>query len=427
MFDEGVILYVGLLVLVIWRFLSGWRCCGKRMQFTNYCALLYMLLLVLIVYSIILFSSSALSSRGQSHWSTLPSWMRPFLIGAPFACVLVYGLAAVQTAQHVEKIFRNEAPQRHDRAVQIIALPAVYGTMCLSAMARCYQTVASGVLEIGDGTGNDTATAYNGPNATADAIAKVAEVADIQNMVEARSDICFFVGDLFEAWALYQFGQLTLDLIRSTIGRGTSDTDPHEREKAQALLRAHAAVESLAWLGVTLFLVVCILQAGWSIYLLTFTDTSDDWTSYNSQMNCFTAAGVVASFAAIWNVTIVERNFHIYLDSYAPLMKFITVKIIVTFAFFQQALVYVLEAIESTMPSAIQGLSRKLPIVGDILSFSDSQFTLFYSALLIYECVLIALLHLWAWSAEEAWYTEVTSEGEQEKEDEDPERRPLLS
>jgi len=421
MFDEGMILYGGLLFLVMWRFLSGWRCCGKRMQFTNYCALLYMLLVVLIVYSVVIFSTCALSSAGKNHWSSLPSWMRPFLIGAPFACLFVFGLAGVQTAQHVEKIFKNEATERHDRAVQIIALPAVYGTMCLSAMARCYQTISSGELDYGE-----IVTGSNVTNVTA-ANVFAQKISDIESTVVARSDICFFVGDLFEAWALYQFGQLTLDLIRSSIGRGTSDTDPREREKAQALLHAHSAVESLAWLGVTLFLVVCILQAGWSIYLLTFTDISSDWTSYDSQMNCFTAAGAVASCAAIWNIHIVERDFHKYLDSYAPLLKFITVKIIVSFAFFQKGIVYVLEAIDDTMPTAIQSLSSKIPIVGDILNFSDSEFLLFYSALLLYECVLITLLHWWAWSAEEEWYTECVSEGE-EKECEDlEERRPLLT
>jgi len=422
MFDEGVVLYGGLLFLVLWRFLSGWRCCGKRMQYTNYCALLYMLLVVLIAYSVVTFSTCALSGSGKNHWSTLPSWMRPFLIGAPFACVVVFGLSSVQTAQHVEKIFRNEATERHDRAVQIIALPAVYGTMCLSAMARCYQTIASGALDFGgDFDSGPTSDVTN--HTAADILA--AKVADIENTVNARSDICFFVGDLFEAWALYQFGQLTLDLIRSTIGRGANDSDPREREKAQALLHAHSAVESLAWLGVTLFLVVCILQAGWSIYLLTFTDVSSDWTSYNSQMNCFTAAGAVASCAAIWNIHVVERDFHKYLESYAPLLKFITVKIIVSFAFFQKGTVYVLSAIEDTMPTAIQGLSNKIPVVGDILNFSDSEFTLFYSALLLYECVLITLFHWWAWSAEEEWYTECVSEEEQEREDEDPEKRPL--
>jgi len=192
MFDEGTVLYVGLLILVAWRFLSGWRCCGKRMQYTNYCALLFALLSVLIVYSVIMFSTAALSSNGQTHWSSLPGWMRPFLIGSPFACLLVFFLSAWQNAQHVQKIFRNEAAVRHDRAVQIIALPAVYGTMCLAAMARCYETVASGVLEVGvDNITNKTLAEI-----------KSVKVNDIESTVEARSDICFFVGDLVEAWAL---------------------------------------------------------------------------------------------------------------------------------------------------------------------------------------------------------------------------------
>lgn len=408
MLDEGLVLYVGLLVLLLWRLLSGWHCCGKWQEFTNYCVLLYALLLILMIYSGFVFVECALSDSGRSGWAELPRWMKPFLIAAPCASVVVYLICCVQTAQHVQKIRKNEAYLRHDRAVQIIALPAVYGTMSLSALARCYQLAASG-RGVPAGTGEVPAIAS--VNAT-----------DMGNTVEARSDVCFMVGDLYEAWALYQFGQLTLDLIRSTIRRRAGEGSAQERERAEAILVAHTAVESLAWLGVTLFLLVCVGQAGWSLYLLTFTDASSDWSAYNGQMNCFKAAGVVASAAAIWNIHTVETTFHSYLQSYRPLLKFITVKIIVSFAFFQKGVVYALRAVEATLPSAIRNISSKVPLIGDILGFSGPQFVLFYAALLLYECVLIALLHWFAWSAEEEWY----SEEEAEKEVEDPETRPLL-
>ena len=37
---RGLVLYLGLVVLFVWRFLSGWRFCGAWMEYANYCMLL---------------------------------------------------------------------------------------------------------------------------------------------------------------------------------------------------------------------------------------------------------------------------------------------------------------------------------------------------------------------------------------------------
>ena len=34
---SGLVLYLGLVVLFVWRFLSGWRLCGAWMEYANYC------------------------------------------------------------------------------------------------------------------------------------------------------------------------------------------------------------------------------------------------------------------------------------------------------------------------------------------------------------------------------------------------------
>ena len=35
--SPGLVLYLGLVVLFVWRFLSGWRLCGAWMEYANYC------------------------------------------------------------------------------------------------------------------------------------------------------------------------------------------------------------------------------------------------------------------------------------------------------------------------------------------------------------------------------------------------------
>merc|ERR1719433_854312 len=82
-----------------------------------------------------------------------------------------------------------------------------------------------------------------------------------------KSETCSWVGDFYEAWALYQFAKLTLELIHTAIKNRRRSADPAQVEGAIALLTAYTAVESLAWLGVILFLVVCALQAGWSLWV----------------------------------------------------------------------------------------------------------------------------------------------------------------
>merc|ERR1719433_1516876 len=111
-----------------------------------------------------------------------------------------------------------------------------------------------------------------------------------------RSETCGWVGDLYEAWALYQFAQLTLELVRAAIHSRRRSADPAQVEGAVALLTAYGAVESLAWLGVILFLVVCILQAGWSLWVLFLTaGKMNKSAAFTSGVARFSAAGMVAS------------------------------------------------------------------------------------------------------------------------------------
>mmetsp|Transcript_40139 Transcript_40139/g.114756 ORF Transcript_40139/g.114756 Transcript_40139/m.114756 type:complete len:412 (+) Transcript_40139:90-1325(+) len=389
--DSGLVLYLALLALFLWRWLAWWRYRGSRLACLNYCSLLFFVLGCLLVNAIVLFVRAASSGGGKSAWTQLPGWMRPVLLGTPGAACLTVLLSGVQAMQHVAEIRQGRAIVKHDRAVQIVALPAVYGVMAMNSLARMYQLVT---------------TSTRAPNGS-----EVAMVDEREQLFIAKSETCFWVGDLYEAWALYQFAKLTLELIKASVGKLQSSSDAAERDGANALMVAHGAVESIAWLGVMLFLVVCVLQAGWSLYLLSFTAHVADWAEYNRRMGQFSAAGIVASAGAIYNVHVVESTFHTYFEGYRPLLKFITVKIIVSFAFFQKGIFSVLQAFKATLPGSAQRLANKVPLIGDILNFSEVDFQLFYDSLMLYECILICILHWWGWSASEDWYlTDVESE-----------------
>lgn len=372
--DGGLVLYIGLLVLFVWRFVCYWRCGGRWLQYANYCFLLLALLLLLYGYDIYMFSQATLSKKGRSAWEDLPVWLRPVILCGPLVSIFTYMACAFQTFQHVEMIREESAIKRHDRAVQIIMLPAVYGAMAMTSLTRMYKLVIM-------------------PEATQNEV-------EIQLM---KSETCFWVGDLYESWVLYQFGKLTLELIESSIARqGFSDRE-EERAAARALMVAHSAVESLAWVGILSFLVVCVMQAGWSLFILCFTSKENQVESFNASMPQFTAAGFLASGAAIYNVFVVETTFHNFLEGYMPFLKFLTVKILVTFAFFQRGFFKACAVLQNNAFPEI----ADIPILGEIVNFPPVKFEIFYASLLIIECFFVAVMHWWAWNVSEEWYDEL--------------------
>jgi hypothetical protein len=230
---------------------------------------------------------------------------------------------------------------------------------------------------------------------------------DAVKFAVSSSDTCFYVGDLYEAWALFQFGQLVLELIESGI---LEQADPSggnvaKRAQANALLQSHKAVEALAWLGIWSFLLVCVGQAGWSLWLLTISGFNNPQSAenYDNSMSQFYVAGFLASCAAIYNVWIVENRFHHYLDNFYPNMKFLTVKVLVSIAFVQRGGFAALGSMGAFLPVAIQ----KWPFVQQFMLIPPTQFEMFYAGLIVTECFLIGLAHQWAWSSAESWYDEI--------------------
>merc|ERR1712118_197315 len=98
----------------------------------------------------------------------------------------------------------------------------------------------------------------------------------------------------------------------------------------------------------------------------------------------FLGMGFISSSAAIHSMVILERSIgHRYLHGYNAGMKFMSAKVLVSLAFLQW-------------------------LVNDLLSFfsllSETRQKLLYASTMCFECFLISIFHLTAWSARERWF-----------------------
>lgn len=396
--DSALVLYLGLFVLFLWRQLCAWKCCGKWLEYANYCSLLLALVFVIFCYDAYYFYMTTTTTDGKATWESMPGWLRPWVLVAPGICLLTFVGSAVQTWQHVEQIRNESAVDRHDKAVQIIMLPAVYSVMGMGALTRVYTFLGS----------------ESDPYAPANQ-------EDLHRAL-ARGETCFWVGDLYESWALYQFGLLTLDVLKSNFKfESQCGKTESERAAALALLGATPAVESLVWLGILSFVVCCVAQAGWALWLLTF-DSHETSREFDDSMSQFTMAGFLASCSAIYNVFIVETSYSRYLDSFYPIWKFFTVKILVTFAWVQKTVFKVLMNVNTMLPPHAKKFCDGIPILGQIMSFPKAQFELFYGCLIMTECLLVCICHYWAWNSSEEWYDTAALPEDDEKGNHSPGR-----
>jgi len=386
MIDTSLFLFVGLFVLFFSRLLCPWKLCGAWLEFANYCSLLYVLLGVLYIISFVSFINSAVDRHVcQLPGAVLQPWLNPLMWPVPFVALLTIACCASQTFTHVTEIKKGAAPVKHDRAVQILVLPAVYAVMAMGALARVFHLTVSDITD--------------------------QELWEKQQKnVLSKAETCYTVAELYEAWALYQFAKLALEVLQEVFARQEASDQEEQRAAARSLLIAHKAVDSLTWIGTWMFFIVCILHTGWSLWLLCFDTAETKWETYEKHMLAFTAAGTVASGTAIFNIATVERTFGHQLEFFSPLLKFLSVKILVSFAFFQHAIFSALAAMYQTVPAGAQGVFTAIPMIGTLMTLSKVQMQLLYASLIIYESLIVSCLHWWAWSAKEQWYLSVPTD-----------------
>merc|ERR1719487_1758385 len=126
------------------------------------------------------------------------------------------------------------------------------------------------------------------------------------NFAVTQAETCLWIGDLYESWALYQFGLLSLEVMESSLLKQSNSKDQEERAAANALMVAHKAVTRLAWLGILSFVLVSVADSAVALWYLAFGTESPDFVArFNRAENQFNIAGFLASCAAIFNVYIV--------------------------------------------------------------------------------------------------------------------------
>eukprot|EP00929_Paragymnodinium_shiwhaense_P009582 TRINITY_DN113795_c0_g1_i1.p1 TRINITY_DN113795_c0_g1~~TRINITY_DN113795_c0_g1_i1.p1 ORF type:complete len:438 (-),score=92.61 TRINITY_DN113795_c0_g1_i1:54-1367(-) len=414
--DTGCIVYVALFVLFGWRLFCPWRCCGKWLQFANYCALLYFVLLCSLMIDCVTFATSALSAGGRDAFAHMAPWVKPCVLFGVVSMWITFALCAAQTVSHIEAIRAGEAVQRHDRVVQILALPVVYGAMAMAAASRVLVVAseeglpALRIQDVDVETDEFISHAYK----TA-AMEGAKDVSAAVHLALARSETSYLVADLYEAWVLYQFLSLTLDVLWTALQRRAQSQDAEERLGAQALVKVHGATENLSWLGPYCFLLICIGQCGWSLYTLNVTADKSTWGDWLGVMSQFEAAGFLASGAAIFDVAVVERHFHDFFAGYSPMLKFVTVKILVSFSFFQRGIFGALKTLTGTLPDTTKKVLNASPFLGSIVKMGVVEFELFFAAIIMLECTFVAMLHWCAWNAAEDWYGESEDPADKER------------
>lgn len=464
MFDVGLVFYGGLLVLALWRALCAYHCCGLWLSFMNYASLLFMLLAISLAYSMQSFYAAIWEPLHKTYdgkvWNII--WLHDFVLAAPIVCVLTLLFCWFQSEAHIFEIRKKVGVLQHDRAVQVIMLPAVFSVMAMAAMVSMMELITGQLkdadiskafsqdildkLPAGLQSPSQTGMAHgllgeftslhaavdSDSHLVPDAVrgismlqlhaltmrtaAPSASLAshpadsprELQEFAMWRYETCFYVGDLFEAWVLYQFGCLMLDLI------GVS----FRSKKSSELMAAHRALTSLTWLGTSTFVLVCLAQTACS--LMPYIGGSEEKRLL--AMQAFQIAGFFASGAAIYNLFVVERAFHHDLAGCSPVLKFISVKLLVSLSFFQRGLILGLQALNEMLPSMAHKIVQHVPILGDIVNMTPVQARLFYPSLLLYECLFICTVHMWAWSANENWYMQdfLEEEDDGEKTAEEP-------
>mmetsp|Transcript_16525 Transcript_16525/g.36233 ORF Transcript_16525/g.36233 Transcript_16525/m.36233 type:complete len:461 (-) Transcript_16525:138-1520(-) len=434
MLDLGMLMYAGLLILVIWRFLCFYRCCGIWLSFLNYTSLLYVMLAGMLAYCLNGFFAAARDDLEQYYviahseanpWSI--HWLKPFVQLTPIAVLVTLVLAWFQTDAHIFEIHKGKGILKHDRAVQIIALPAVFGVMALASMVPILELVTGKIdqeminspfgvdlkdkfqkkideirmnLHMG---GSSEVLLSTGQHVWFDVLPEWEEG---KRLALWRYETCFYVADLFEAWALYQFGMLVLGLIKESYKRQELSDSEAKREAARELLQSHQAVTTLTWLGTMSFVLVCVGQTACSLWPYVGGEgEKQEFLTLEFQF-----AGFIASGAAIYNVFVVEQAYHHQLAPCSPVLKFLSVKILVSLSFFQKGILVTLQVAQHFLPTLMQRFVKEVPVVGDIINMTDVQMHLFYPAVILAECFLAGIMHLWAWKPVETWYEEVASE-----------------
>lgn len=326
----------------------------------------------------------------------IPGFLRWMSMACPVFIGLTFGVTITHLWRHFpfnrgfDDHLRWFPSYSHDLAMQVVALPLVYGVFALDS-TRCMLKLMTGDAYKPDGTRSWSS---------------------VEDDVNQTYSINFQLADLYEAWALRSFGVLcfvrvsrqirleapTVKYIIETVRAhfaGVQTAGSRDRMLMEDLIILNSPEELLfeplqqtAGIGVMVFVYTYALK---SVYLLSLGLLADE--PFNIQL-CGNAgkfpamcsfipyvdgAAFLASTLAIYNMVVFEHNLKAILkrENFKPFEKFLCVKMLVSIAFLQDFAMTV--------------------VIGSVLDFSKQQVNLCYTCLICFEVFPISVLVFWAW------------------------------
>eukprot|EP00913_Durusdinium_trenchii_P019367 g18207.t1 len=246
-------------------------------------------------------------------------------MSCPLFMVATYAVCIVHTIQHLKKLVwwkRGRADEEHtfethDRTLRILILPLFYGVMSCQGVVRMWGVTFKAEKH------------QWCPAECTDSECRLGLCMPTQCLVSAPGyDACFWLGDLYESYALFTFGLIVLEYLSQRLRRGMME--------AQDALKTNQVPRASD----------------------SFSEMSDSFRVLLGQTKGLTILGIKLFCATCAGQAI----YGVGVNSACP----------------------------------------------PFCWWSYTRANLLYASLLCIECFFISILHVWAWSAEEAWFSVVT-------------------
>jgi hypothetical protein len=312
-------------------------------------------------------------SLSTNEYDTILLRWLPLL--SPVAVCVVFLICTHAVVSHVRAIWAqtsyDNTHKMHDYVIQINTLPLVYAIMSLMSVMRTWEIVTL--------------------STSAEFTKHISAWDEQKEFLLAMSDANFCCADVLEAWCIRVFGFVTLFVMKTQVKEKVLSnvvqkeaTEDEQQLASSTTERLLTMIDGLADLGISSFFWSCLLSSLWALaqMWITFYKLFDLSDSIKTKIHALCLGiGSLASSIAIMNIIAVETKFHKELEAFKPFLKFWSAKILVSIAFLQSILLIPLQNV-----------------------WSSTQANLFYSAMLCYECLIVALMHQCAWPVDEDWY-----------------------
>lgn len=330
----------------------------------------WVLMILVLVYCLL----SKLYVLSIDYDITLESYrlqqLARFSMNSFAALLLLYGLSLVSVALQIVTHFALQVcrcrlllkgswmlSKPRDVAIAVLVLPMLYGLMSAEAVSLMWVNM----------TGEREAALSCGGWS-------FAEQQDINREIFLAS---FALGDMYEAWCLYCFGQMVAKSLQKDLRKDIS-------------IGFFTTFEDLLLIDVKGFVFVGLLTScyrtalTWSKWRLGL-DICGEYAWVCTFEPYLVGANWCVSSVAIYNLMMIEYKFHGLdgMKTFKGALKFFSIKLMVLVSFWV-----------SILMSLIEDKLQLTPDQGDLL---DASFR-------IYVMTIVAVLNIWGWWPWTGWY-----------------------